>query len=316
MEDFYVSLDIHRRMLRDDVRNQAYRQALFATIKPNHVVLDVGAGTGILSLFAAQAGARRVYAVERTLMAQLTRRLISINGYQDRIQVIAADIKTAYLPEKVDVIVSEWLGTFGVDENMLPPVLLARDRWLKPGGIMLPKIVSAVMVPIWHKELDEAMTYWRDHTYGLDLSLIAEPTANEMTWPEHPIKKEDFLAEPQIMWTTDTARTSVAQAQLPFRSALKFSATRAAKVNALASWFKAEFGQGITLTNAPEESPTHWKQYVIPLYRSIEVTPGTNIAVEFTCIPAGTNSFCFNAWSVRIGQGPWEHHDTRKSYLR
>jgi predicted RNA methylase len=70
MNDFYASLDIHRRMLLDDVRNEVYRKALIASVKPGDAVLDFGAGTGILSLFAAQAGARRVYAVERTTMAE------------------------------------------------------------------------------------------------------------------------------------------------------------------------------------------------------------------------------------------------------
>lgn len=315
MEEFYLSLDIHRRMLRDDVRNEAYRQALFAAVKPGDAVLDVGAGTGVLSLFAAQAGARRVYAVERTHMAYLTQRVIASNGFEDRIQVIQADAAEVALPEKVDVIVSEWLGTIGVDENMLAAVLSARDRWLKPGGLMLPKTVRALMVPLWSKELHDGMTFWQGRPYGLDLSLIGKATADELTWPTDSISEDDFLAPPQVMWETDSDTYPAEQARLPFRSSLTFTATRAAQVNALAAWFHAEFINGITLTNAPAKTPTHWKQYVIPLHRSIEVTPGTEIDAEFTCIPAGAGGFCFNAWSVRVGSGPWEHHDTRRNTL-
>ena len=77
-------------MLNDRVRNEAYRAALSAAIKPGAVVLDVGAGTGILSFFAAQCGAARVYAVERTAIARIARRLAQRNGFADRISVIAA----------------------------------------------------------------------------------------------------------------------------------------------------------------------------------------------------------------------------------
>lgn len=308
MSEFYASLDIHRRMLLDDVRNQTYRRALFAAVKPGDVVLDFGAGTGILSLFAAQAGARRVYAVERTTTANLARQIVAANGFAERIEVIRSEMQQASLPEKVDVIVSEWLGTLGVDENLLAPLLVARDRWLKPGGIMLPPSVTAFIVPLWSAELD----FFRNRAYDLDLNLLADWSVNELTWPDRPISKNDFLSDPQAMWTTDVYDYSVERAQLPFRARLTFTATRAGKVNALAAWFQADFGNGLVLSTSPEEPPTHWKQYLIPLRRAAEVEAGTPLAVEYTCIPALPGS-CHHAWSIRVGAGAWEHHDTRGS---
>ena len=59
------------------------------------------------------------------------------------VRVIQGDITDVELPERVDVIVSEWLGGFGIDEGMLVPVIAARDRWLKPGGVMIPRSVTA-----------------------------------------------------------------------------------------------------------------------------------------------------------------------------
>ena len=312
MGEFYGSLDIHRLMLRDDVRNQAYRQAILATVKSGDVVLDFGAGTGILSLFAAQAGAKKVYAVERTSIAAFTRKMVAKNGFQDRIEVIHGDMQAIRLPQKVDVIVSEWLGTYGVDENLLAPLLLARDRWLKPGGKMLPERVTAWMAPIWSSELDGDLNFWKSRPYGLDLSLLDDGAIPHLTWSRQPITADHLLAEPQPMWTTDVYHDSAEKAQLPFRASLRFTVTREGKLNALSAWFHAEFGSGITLTNAPDAPRTHWAQYIFPLRNALEVGPGMLIRVEFTCIPA-MPGYCHQAWSVRIGDRAWEHHDTRQN---
>lgn len=304
----YDDLRVHRVMLRDDVRNQAYRRAIFATVKKGDVVLDVGAGTGILSLFAAQAGAGIVYAVERTGIADLARRMAAKNGFADRVEIIQGDMGEIRLPQSVDVIISEWLGAYGVDENMLLPVLTARDRWLKPSGKMLPERVTAWMAPVCDDSLSDEKTFFQSRPYEIDFSLITNDTSHELRWTQHA--GDHFPAEPQPMWMTDVYACTVEDARLPFRASLSFAVTREQEVNALIIWFNAEFGMGVTLANAPGAPRTHWGQYVFPLKRAASVGPGERIAVEFTCIPTG-QSYCHHAWSVRIGNGSWEHHDTR-----
>lgn len=310
MEGFYDSLHIHRVMLRDEIRNQAYRQALAAVVKPGAVVLDFGAGTGILSLFAAQAGAAHVFAVERTTMARLARQLVARNGFANRVTVIQADIEAVRLPCQVDVIVSEWLGTYGVDENMLAPLLLARDRWLKPGGKLLPESATAWLAPLQSRELATEMAQWRGRPYGLDLSLIAAGAAQEVAWVGQPLSADDLLAAPQKLWTTNVYTMPAAQARRPFRAALNFNAARTGQVNGLTAWFTAEFGAGISLTNAPTAPKTHWSQYLFPLNQATPVEPGTPLRVDFTCLPL-MPGYCAHAWSAQIGAGAWEHHDTR-----
>jgi type I protein arginine methyltransferase len=306
----YASLATHRLMLHDDMRNQAYRQALLATVKPGDVVLDFGAGTGILSLFAAQAGAARVYAVERTAIARLARRLVKRNGFDDRIVVIRGDVEHVNLPENVDVIVSEWLGAFGVDENMLAPLVVARDRWLKPGGRMLPETVTAWVAPLWNDALDREMTLQSGRPYDLDLSLVADAEAEEVSWTWLTVPEETLAAEPQTMWTTDVREVSRSDAKAPFTTSLILMAARDCRINALTTWFSATFGDDITLTNAPTAPETHWGQYLFPLRKAVAVPEGTPIRVEFACIPAGPG-YCAYTWSVRVGDKPWEHHDTR-----
>lgn len=99
--------------------------------------MDVGAGSGILSFFAVQAGAAKVFAVEASNMAQYAQQLIAANNLGDRIQVIAGKIEEIELPEKVDVIISEPMGYMLYNERMLETYLHAK-KWLKPGGKMFP----------------------------------------------------------------------------------------------------------------------------------------------------------------------------------
>ena len=103
----YHSVGIHRTMLLDRVRDDAFLAAITSTVKPGDIVLDFGAGAGILSLFAARAGATRVYAVERTETARLTRRIAARNGLAGRISVLQADMEGLEVPP-------HYLGMSGV----------------------------------------------------------------------------------------------------------------------------------------------------------------------------------------------------------
>lgn len=306
----YDAAGIHRMMLLDEVRMRTFQTAIEAAVRPGDVVLDAGAGSGILSLFAARAGAKRVYAVEKTGTAALARVIIERNGLADRIIVVQADMEAVSLPEPVDVIVSEWLGTIGVDENLLAPLLTARDRYLKARGRILPERVTAWMAPITDPGTRAERAFRRGKPYGFDLSAVFDNWPHQMAWAQWPLASECLLAEPQPMWTHHVQALPAEQARLPFRTSLEFKIVRAVELDGLALWFHAEFGDRITLTNAPGAPPTHWRQYALPLEFGGPVAAGTTLAVEFACIPA-TAGYCHNVWSARIGRGRWEHHDTR-----
>jgi SAM-dependent methyltransferase len=110
----YGKLDIHAEMLKDESRTKTYREAIKSHAKQFHnkIVLDVGCGTGILSFFAIEAGAAKVYAVEASNLADWTELVVSSNNLSDKIIVIKGKIEEITLPEKVDIIISEWMGTF------------------------------------------------------------------------------------------------------------------------------------------------------------------------------------------------------------
>ncbi|MCU1408104.1 MAG: prmt6 [Microbacteriaceae bacterium] len=306
---FYDGIEIHRRMVGDDVRTGTFHASIAATVRPGDVVLDVGAGSGILSLFAAQAGAARVYGIERaTAAAALARRIIADNGLDDWVQILDGDAEVAVLPEPVDLIVSEWCGVFGVDENMLAPVLAARDRWLKPTGTLIPGAVTAWIAPVFHPAGVEA-TAFRSRSYGFDLTALAPFGPDEAVWLPDGVTEGDLQAEPKKLWVTDPATLPAAYARQPFASQLTFDLR--GPVNGLAAWFSAEMPGAAQLTNAPGSPLTHWGQFLFPIANTVDAVSGDQLHVGFHCVPSPLGASQY-LWSSQVGDGALEVHDTRR----
>jgi len=286
-------------MLQDEVRCKAFRDALFEVVTPDSVVLDIGAGTGILSIFAAQAGAKKVYAVERSPVAQCARQIISVNGLSDRITVLQGEMESLELPEKVDVIVSEWLGGYGVDENLLPIVIQARDRWLKPGGIMIPGTTTSWIVPAYDVYLQDDIDFWYSRPYDVDLSIVGDD-AQRRTEPYcNHIKPENLSCEGQLMWTVDSHTCTGAQSSGTFEANLEFIAEYDAAINVLAAWFETKSARTVELSNGPACPDTHWGRTVFPIGKTVPVKKGTLIKVHFVHEPHGKGHS--NAkWAVDI----------------
>lgn len=137
----YSSFHIHEEMLKDSVRTRTYQRAIEDNPEDfkDKIVLDIGCGTGILSIFAARAGAKHVYAVENAEIAIFAREIVKRNGLESKITILKGKMEEVVLPvDKVDIIISEWMGYFLLYESMLDCVLWARDKYLVKGGKMLP----------------------------------------------------------------------------------------------------------------------------------------------------------------------------------
>jgi predicted RNA methylase len=306
----YAEFEVHRTMICDRVRTEAFRRAIESVVRPGDIVLDVGAGSGILSVFAARAGAARVYAVERTSAAVLAQELAAANGVAEIVQVIHGDVMDLDPPEPVDVIVSEWLGGFGIDEGMLAPVIVARDRWLMPGGVMIPRLVMAWAALVHDRYLAEMVEFLRDNPYGLTFDDLVEKTVNEILYSGtfRHLTAGDKRSEASQLWTTDPGLIPLQRAQAPHEADMVLPVRDHGTANALALWFSADLAPGISLSVGPGDPPTHWGMTTAPLRSPVELTPGMAVRAKVRTAPArpaGT----WTSWAIALPGADWEEHD-------
>jgi protein arginine N-methyltransferase 3 len=163
--------DIHAVMIQDKVRTSTYAHFILTnpSLFRDAVVLDVGCGTGILSLFAARAGAKRVISVDASNIAEKAEKIAKANNFDDVITVVRGKIENIQLPadvDKVDIIISEWMGYALLYESMLDSVLVARDRFLRPGGVMAPSQCQMMLALCDGSEIyKDRIGFW-DDVYG------------------------------------------------------------------------------------------------------------------------------------------------------
>ncbi|GMI39628.1 hypothetical protein TeGR_g6602, partial [Tetraparma gracilis] len=134
----YAQIFHQKQMLSDTARMAAYHSSIMTNpaLFKDKVVMDVGTGSGILACWAAQAGARKVYAIEYTDMAKNARKVMKANGVDHIVTVVQGAVEHVELPEDVvggvDIIISEWMGYFLFRESMLDSLIRARDKYLRP----------------------------------------------------------------------------------------------------------------------------------------------------------------------------------------
>ena len=315
-DPMYAEFEVHRSMICDRVRTEAFKSAIDSVVRPGDVVLDVGAGSGILSIFAARAGASRVYAVEQTSIAVLAQELAASNGVSGIVRVIQDDVTDIDLPERVDVIVSEWLGGFGIDEGMLVPVVTARDRWLKPGGVMIPNSVTAWAMLVHDRYLSETVEFLRDDPYGLDLGNLVDKTVNEISYSGgfRHLGAGDRRSELSQLWTTDVGLIPLEHARAPHEAEVVLPVTDHGTANALALWFSAEIAPGTSLSVGPGDPPTHWGMTTAPLRSPVELTPGMVVRAKVRTAlaqPVGT----WTRWAIAMPGVDWEEHDEQSVWV-
>ncbi|XP_050372264.1 probable histone-arginine methyltransferase 1.4 isoform X1 [Argentina anserina] len=299
---YYGQLLHQQNMLQDYVRTGTYYAAVIENRADftGRVVVDVGAGSGILSLFAAQAGAKHVYAVEASEMAEYARKLIAGNpSLGQRITVIKGKVEEVELPEKADILISEPMGTLLINERMLETYVIARDRFLRPNGKMFPGVGRIHMAPFSDEFLfveiaNKALFWQQQNYYGVNLTpLYGSAFEGYFSQPVVDAFDPRLLVAPSMSHLIDFSRVKE-EDLYEFDIPLRFVASVGTRVHGLACWFDVLFGGSTVqrwLTTAPGSPTTHWYQLRCVLSQPIYVMAGQEITGRLHMIAHNSQSY-------------------------
>jgi protein arginine N-methyltransferase 1 len=281
-------LDFDRTLLSDRAGQEAFRQAIFDTVKPGDVVLDLGTGTGLHALFACQAGARKVYAIEQHAIIELARQICRANGYADRVQFIHSSAAQADIPEQVDIIVAH----HGPDTllELLPD---ARDRFLKPGGTIIPASITWFCAPL---ETPEAYAryvgFWDSSHYDLTFAMLHAPAIN--TRYRRRIGSDELLGQPAELVCFDFL-----QVREPSIAAnVEVEISRPGLFHGVGIWWTEWLTSEIVVSAAPpcDLSIDLWGNWFLPIATPTPVELGDTASISIDTGAGGWG----NIWSWRV----------------
>lgn len=303
----YAYHDIHETMLKDAVRTDAYRDFIYNNkhLIAGKVVLDIGCGTGILSMFCAKAGARQVIAVDNSAIIDKARENIFRNGLDDKITCLRGRVEDVTMPvDKVDIIVSEWMGYCLLYEAMLPSVIWARDRYLKPDGLLIPSHATIFIAPVSDSEyVSDHVDFWQD-VYGFDMTAMKSGLCSDVRVEHVP---ESIVCGSPSTVAFNLYKTTVADLtfKIDWRSTISSDVD---EVDGFLIWFDMYFApdrhdpdelivapakewaakrnDSIAFTTGPMGIETHWKQGLL-LYEHDDSSPKFRTGEEIQ----GTLSF-------------------------
>jgi len=261
--------------IANEIRTDAYAQALRQAVKQNSVVVDIGTGTGIWALLACKFGARRVYAIEPNEAIQVAKEIALANGYAEKIEFIQELSTQVTLPEQADLIISDLRGVLPLFQLHLPTIVDARQRFLKPDGMLVPQRDT-----LWAAVVEAADLYkpytapWDNNAYGLNMEAARKIATN--TWHRGRVKPEQLLVEPKCWATLDY--TLLEKPDL--NGEVSLVATREGTAHGLSVWFDSELTEGVSISNAPTAAELIYSNAFFPFSKPVMMTTGDTVSVE------------------------------------
>ncbi|MFF3917732.1 50S ribosomal protein L11 methyltransferase [Streptomyces sp. NPDC001852] len=293
----YDAAFVHIAMLDDPVRKAAFQQAVRETVREGDVVLDLGTGSGILAITAAQAGARKVYAVEPAGMVHLAQRIAERNGVADRIEFIPGWSPQLELPERADVLLTDIVGNEALDMQIWETVQDARRRLMTDAPRLVPgrltSFATLARIPDGvldkHRVTQAHLARWKE-MFGIDFGPMAESDSRRsIGFYERPetVQTWEFLSKPTELYQVDLHQDLIR----PLETQCTLTADRAGEANAIVVHFEAQLGPNATLSTAPWLgcARSHWYTAVWALPEPVEITTGQELAYTYSYFGDGTS---------------------------
>jgi len=282
----------HELMLNDHIRMQAYKHAIKKSVRPGDTVLDLGAGTGILSQWALEAGASHVYAIEMdaAILERAIDRITQLS-FASRFTPFNLLSYDVVLPEKVDVLISEIIGNMADNEDFQPVLNDAFTRFLKPGGRAIPYAVSSFITPISSKQAYDHIREGRiaslSEHYNIH-RLLSDKVCQDPfdLYYDTILPASCYLAKPQLLKRYDSNWS-----QAPWYSEDKvFRVNHRTSFNGFKVYFFANLTPGVSLDIegsdiSAKKTSDSWKHAFLPIKHPFTVEQEDIIKLNFSRRP-------------------------------
>ena len=284
-----MRIEYHRVLLADRVRNAALHAALqHAIVKGRTTVADIGAGTGFLGFLAAKLGAQRVDFYEAAEIAAIARKLLRHNRLTN-CRIAEMHSTEVAEPDRVDLIISETLGNYPFEENIIGTLNDARERFLKPGGSIIPAAVEQFACPVLGERLYSEIAAWDEVGYGLDFAPAKVMSFNNIyvRW----LTPADLLDGGAAAKAWDHVRFD-RKNKTTRTGEVEWKVARPATIYGLALWWTADLVEGVRLSTGPLAPRTHWEQLYLPVLEPIAMAAGETLRARLkstTSFEKGTN---------------------------
>lgn len=272
-----MRIEYHRSLIADTGRLATFERALAKVIRKGEtVVADIGTGSGVLAMIAVKLGARKVIAYEFAEVGALAQRLIKLNRLRN-IELIPMRSTEIIEPERADIVVSETLGNYALEEFLVETMNDAKARHLKPGGVLIPGRLEQVVAPVIAPRCRDELVAWERIGRGLDFGPASAMSLNNAYVRTFPAAE-----------LLDGGRTAAIWDRLDFHVRNRFARKGAAEwriaapvtVHGLAVWWSAELVPGVVLSTSPLAASTHWEQLFLPALTPIGLKAGETLGVK------------------------------------
>lgn len=294
----YSSVHDHQSMVLDDLRNSFYSDAIKNAVNERSIVLDLGAGLGLHGFIAALNGAGKTYLIEPSPVIKIAEKVAKANGLSDKVTCIQKEIQETVLPEKVDIIISVFTGNFLLTEDLLPSLFYARDKYLRPGGILIPDRAIMEVVPVSVPEYyAKKITAWSRPFHSIDFFEVNQYAVNNLYFDGPETMKPTFLAEPAKLMNMNFLTATEAAC----RNQIEVKIKKNSLCHGWLGWFQVHLGNK-WLSTSPLKTQTHWRQVFLPLNEPVKVKTGDKMSFELNRPEFGEWTWSTETANIRLKQ--------------
>ncbi len=268
-------MQYYRGLLKQQARIEAFRRAIHRVVGPGDRVLEVGAGLGTYSFFAADAGAAHVWGVEGNAVIHVADTIARLNGYDERVEFIRGWVPQIKLPERASVLVFEDFSVRLLDTRTYRLYGDLRASYVETNARFIPVRARQYLAPVSETDSHEKLGESSDIAYGIDWAPSREYLMNtpchRQVWPEAVVGTAAVVSEVEFGAAAETW-------QLGGRAAWRIE--RDVVVTGLAYWFDLDLDDDDSISNAPGALPGSWGQLLLPLDPPLTVAEGQELAAE------------------------------------